>query len=50
MSLRPQVEYVVSVETAKVAHAVFPRGNLCLTKADTLSGFINDDSLIVVQE
>jgi transposase len=44
MSLRPQAEYVVPVETAKVAHTVFPRGNLCLTMADTLSGFINDDT------
>ena len=44
MSLHPQAEYVVPVETAKVAHTVFPRGNLCLTMADTLSGFINDDT------
>ena len=44
MSLRSQAEYVVPIETAKVAHAVFPKGNLCLTMANTLSEFINDDT------
>ncbi|MEM9507557.1 MAG: IS1182 family transposase [Cyanobacteria bacterium P01_E01_bin.35] len=42
MSLQPQSQYVVPVETAKVAHAVFPKGNLCITIADTLSEFLND--------
>ncbi|MEM1281397.1 MAG: hypothetical protein AAGG53_15570 [Cyanobacteria bacterium P01_H01_bin.152] len=36
MSLRPQAEDVVLVETASVAHTVFPRGNRYLTMADTL--------------
>ena len=44
MSLRSQTEYVVAIETVKVAHAVFPKGNLCLTMADILSEFINDDT------
>ena len=44
MSLCPQAEHVVPVETAKVAHAAFLRGHRCLTMAHTLSGFINDDT------
>ena len=43
MSLKPQAQYVVPLETAKVTHAVFPTGNLCITLADTLSGFLNDE-------
>jgi transposase len=31
MSLRPQTQYVVPEETAKVAKAIFPKGNLCIT-------------------
>ena len=50
MSLRSQAEYVVPIETAKVAHAVFPKGNLCLTMADTLSEFINDDTFSELYE
>ena len=42
MSLKPQSQYKVPVETATVAHAVFPKGNLCITIADTLSEFLND--------
>ena len=42
MSLQPQSQYVVPAETAKVAHAVFVKGNLCITIADTLSEFLND--------
>ena len=42
MSLQPQAQYVVPQETAKVAHAIFPQGNLCITMADTLTEFLCD--------
>ena len=44
MSLHPQAQYVAPVETAKVAHAVFPEGNLCMTMADTLGTFLSDEA------
>ncbi len=40
MLLRPQAEYCVSVETARVAKAVFPNGNIYLTLADSLGAFL----------
>lgn len=42
MSLQPQTEYVVPAETAKVARAIFPKGNLCITMADAFSSFLCD--------
>jgi transposase len=42
MSLHPQADYVVPAETAKVARAIFPNGNLCITMADRLDPFLND--------
>ena len=42
MSLQPQLQYVVPAETARVAHAIFPKGNLCITLAETLSEFVSD--------
>ncbi len=42
MSLQPLTQYVVPKETAKVARAIFPQGNLCITMADTLSEFLSD--------
>ena len=42
MSLRPQAEYCVPVETARVAKAVFPNGNIYLTLADSLGAFLAD--------
>ncbi len=42
MSLHPQSEYVVPAETAKVARAIFPKGNLGITMADRLSSFLCD--------
>lgn len=42
MSLHPQTGYVVPAETAKVAKAIFPKGNLCITMADCLSSFLCD--------
>ena len=44
MSLHPQAQYVAPVETAKVAHAAFPKGNLCMTMADTLGTFLSDEA------
>lgn len=42
MSLQLQEQYTVPEETAKVAHAVFPKGTLCLTLANTLSECVSD--------
>lgn len=42
MSLHPQQNYTVPVETANVARAIFPKGNLCITMADRLSSFLCD--------
>ena len=42
MTLQPKAQYVVPVETANVAHAIYPKGNLCITMADTLSEFLSD--------
>lgn len=41
MSLHSQPTYIVSAETANVARAIFPKGNLCITMADHLSSFID---------
>lgn len=42
MSLHPQSCYVIPAETAKVARAIFAKGNLCITMADRLSSFLCD--------
>ena len=42
MSLHPQPGCTVPAETAKVARAIFPKGNLCITMADCLSSFLCD--------
>ncbi|HEY9661800.1 MAG TPA: transposase, partial [Allocoleopsis sp.] len=42
MSLHPQTLYSVPTETAKVAHAIFPKGNLCLTMAEALYECFSD--------
>lgn len=42
MSLHLQAQYVVPAETSKIAHAVFPKGNLCITMANALSDFLSD--------
>ena len=44
MSLQPQAQYTVPLETAKVTHAVFPHGNLCMTMSKRLSEFIDDET------
>ena len=43
MSLQPQAQYTVPIETANVARAVFPQGNLCITMSERLSEFIDDE-------
>lgn len=42
MSLRPQTQYFVPAETAKVANAIFSKDNLCIAMADTLHEFFSD--------
>ena len=42
MTLKPQDQYVVPVDTAKVALAVFLKGNLCITISDTLGTVLSD--------
>jgi transposase len=42
MSLQPQAEYCVPLETARVAKTVFPNGNIYLTLADSLGDFLAD--------
>ena len=44
MSLQPQTQYTVPIETANVAHAVFPQGNLCMTMSERLSEFVDDET------
>lgn len=48
MTLQPEAQYVVPVETAKVAHAIYPKGNLCMTMADTLSEFLSDQDFSAI--
>ncbi|MDZ4876545.1 MAG: IS1182 family transposase ISNpu1 [Chroococcidiopsis cubana SAG 39.79] len=43
MSLHPQSNYAVPAQTAQVARAIFPKGNLCITMADCLSSFLCDE-------
>ncbi len=40
MSLQPQAEYCVPEETARVAKAIFSKGNIYLALADTLKEFL----------
>src|SRR5215210_5863566 len=42
MSLRPQVAYLVPQETARVAHAIFPTGNLIMRMYDHLDMLFHD--------
>jgi transposase len=42
MSLHPLSQYIVPAETAKVARAIFPKGNLCITMADRIRPFLCD--------
>ena len=42
MSLRPQVSYRVPDETARVARAAFPKGNLYLRMYDALGSIFAD--------
>lgn len=42
MLLNPQPSHTVLAETAKVAKAIFPKGNLCITMAGHLGSFMSD--------
>jgi transposase len=42
MSLRPQVVYLVPDETARIAHAIFPKGNLVMRIYDELGMLFAD--------
>ena len=42
MSLQPQAVYCVPEETARVARAIFPAGNLVLRMYDELNMLIGD--------
>ena len=42
MSLQPQLVYLVPEETARVAHAAFPHGNVSLRMYDTLGTIFRD--------
>ena len=42
MSLQPQAFYSVPEETARVARAIFPKGNICLQCADTFGALFQD--------
>jgi len=42
MSLQAQAQYTVPAETARVANAIFPNGNLCITMAETLHPYFRD--------
>lgn len=48
MSLHPQAQYVVPPETAKVAHAIFPTDNSCVTMAATLHEFFSDQNFNIL--
>jgi hypothetical protein len=42
MSLQPQAAYLVPEETARVAHAIFPTGNLVMRMDDDLGMLFHD--------
>ena len=42
MSLRPQAAYLVPEATARVAHAIFPKGNLVMRMDDELGMLFAD--------
>ncbi len=42
MSLQPQAAYLVPEETARVAHAIFPTGNLVMRMYDDLGMLFHD--------
>ena len=42
MSLQPQLVYLVPAETARVARAAFPTGNLYMRMYDTLGSIFDD--------
>ena len=46
MSLKPQSNYTVSEETARVARAVYPQGNLYMKWYDTFGLLFNDEDFV----
>ena len=46
MSLQPIAEYRVPNNTARVAHAIFPKGNICLILANELKTFLVDEDFV----
>ncbi len=48
MSLQPQVFYLVPEETARVARAIFPTGNLVMRMYDKL-GMLFHDGLVAIK-
>jgi transposase len=42
MSLRPDDEFAIPAETARVAHAAFPKGNWLITLRDELGVIYHD--------
>jgi len=47
MSLNPQAQSTVPAETARVAHAIFPSGNLCITMAEILHPYFSVEYHII---
>src|SRR5262249_9607774 len=43
VSLQPQSDFAIPEETQRVAHAAFPKGNLCLRIADELVPLYRDE-------
>ena len=43
MSLQPRSDFAIPEQTQRVAHAAFPKGNLCLRIADELGSIDRDD-------
>lgn len=48
MSLQPQAMYLVPNETARVAHAAFPKGNLYVRMYDTLGTIYEDRDFVAL--
>lgn len=43
MSLQPVAEYCVPDDTARVANAIFPKGNIYIILASELKTFLKDE-------
>jgi transposase len=47
MCLHPQVVYLIPEQTAQVARASLPHGNLCLRLSDELGSLYSDPMFVV---